>query len=105
MERVVEAGDEFRNGFSDGMRPACQERKETARFPGVDVGSDGLALHLQAGRRLPLLVAAPQDAAGPMHPRIRGTSMIDQQGKTGLLIARLKESLPIEANITGSPTD
>ena len=26
--------------------------------------------------------------------------MIDQQGKTDLLIARLKESLPIEANIT-----
>jgi hypothetical protein len=35
-----------------------------------------------------------------MHPQIRGTSMIDQQGKTDLLIARLKESLPIEANIT-----
>ena len=26
--------------------------------------------------------------------------MIDQHGKTDLLIARLKESLPIEANIT-----
>jgi hypothetical protein len=31
---------------------------------------------------------------------IRGTSMIDQHGKTDLLIAMLKESLPIEANIT-----
>jgi hypothetical protein len=49
--------------------------------------------------RLPLLVAALQDAAWPMHPLIRGTSMIDQHEKTDLLIARLKESLPIEANI------
>ena len=58
------------------------------------------AQHLKAGVRLPLLVATSQDDARPMRPRIRGTSMIDQHGKTELLIARLKESLPIEANIT-----
>src|ERR1700748_2679588 len=31
------------------LRPTCQERKETDRFPGVDVHSNGLALHLKAG--------------------------------------------------------
>ena len=31
------------------LRPACQERKETVRFPGVDVRSGGLALRFQAG--------------------------------------------------------
>jgi hypothetical protein len=49
--------------------------------------------------RLLLLVAPAQDARPANAPRgFKETSMLDHHGKTDLLIARMKESLPIEAD-------
>ena len=47
------------------------------------------------GKASPTGRSAPKCRPTP----IRGTSMIDQHGKTDLLIARLKELLPIEATL------
>src|SRR4051812_19227361 len=114
MKRRTQAGNDFRNGFSDGSWGLGTTRHDTARKPSVFLAFMTDQLRRQqpsttdGGLRLPLPVAAPQNAARPMHAPIRGTSMIDQHGKTDLLIARLKEALPIEESIRirgGCPGD
>ena len=86
-------------------QPAPHDRQEIVRFPCVRLTRRGSPLPSTTdGRKLAATGRGKASPTGPSAPKcrptpIRGTSMIYQHGKTDLLIARLKELLPIEANI------